>query len=95
MPTSSIDDGRMLKNLSKRRLSSGSAGKGTVMYWFDPLKPFSFTVHTGLTHYFLQLLANIIAGPQLRVRTEKLFFLISQPKHMLWVLKRTVSLRRL
>ena len=25
---------------------------------------------------------------------EKLFFLISQPKHMLWVLKRTVSLRR-
>ena len=34
------------------------------------------------------------SGLQIRVRTGKLFFLISQPKHMLWVLKRTVSIRR-
>ena len=31
------------------------------------------------------------AGPQIRVRNRKLFFLISEPKHMLWVLKRTVN----
>ena len=34
------------------------------------------------------------AGLQIRVRTGKIFFLISQQKHMLWVLKRTVSMRR-
>ena len=33
-------------------------------------------------------------GLKLRVRNENFNFLISQPKHMLWVLKRTVSMRR-
>ena len=33
----------------------------------------------------------IVTGPQIRV-TEN-YFLISQPKHMLWVLKRTVYMR--
>ena len=36
----------------------------------------------------------ILTGLRIRVRTGKLFFLIFQPKHMLWVLKRTVSMRR-
>ena len=50
MPSTNFDDGRMLKNLSKRRLSVGSAGKGMVKYRFDPLKPcLSHTEHTGLT----------------------------------------------
>ena len=34
------------------------------------------------------------SGLQIRVHTRKLFFFIPQPKHMLWVLKRTVSMRR-
>ena len=33
-------------------------------------------------------------GPQIRVCNRKLFFIISQPKHMFWVLKRTISMRR-
>ena len=32
-------------------------------------------------------------GPQIRVIISKFIFLISQPKHLLWVLKRTISLR--
>ena len=36
MPGTSIDDGRMLKNISKRRLSAGGAGKGMVKYRLDP-----------------------------------------------------------
>ena len=33
-------------------------------------------------------------GLKLRVYTKKINFPISQPKHMLWELKRTVSMRR-
>ena len=33
-------------------------------------------------------------GIQLRVCNRKIMFFISQPKHMLWVLKRTVSMRQ-
>ena len=38
----------------------------------------------------------IWVNPGLRVKCilEKYFFFISQPNHMLWVLKRTVSIRR-
>ena len=32
--------------------------------------------------------------PQDKSAYQKIIFLISQPKHMLWVLKRTVSVRR-
>ena len=35
-----------------------------------------------------------VTGPKLSMRTKKIFFFISRPQHMLWVLKRTVSLRR-
>ena len=35
------------------------------------------------------------SGLQIRVCTRKTFSFISQPKHMLWVLKRIVSMRRL
>ena len=35
-----------------------------------------------------------IAGLYLRVVKQANNFLISQPKHMLWVLKRTVSMRQ-
>ena len=35
------------------------------------------------------------AGNIYRLRPIKIYFLISQPKHKLWVLKRTVSIRQL
>ena len=34
------------------------------------------------------------AGLQITVPNGKLFFFVSEPKQMLWVLKRTVSMRR-
>ena len=37
---------------------------------------------------------DLSQGLKLRVHTKKMFFLISQPKHMLWVLKRKFSMRR-
>ena len=42
-----------------------------------------------------QYLFNMLHTPglQIRVCTENYCFLISQPKHMLWVLKRTISTR--
>ena len=42
----------------------------------------------------LQQKFRLIAGLQIRMHTRKLFVFISQPKHMLWVLKRTVLMRR-
>ena len=38
--------------------------------------------------------AFLSTGLQFRVRNENLNFFISQSKHMLWVLKRTISMRR-
>ena len=35
-----------------------------------------------------------VSGLKIRVRNEKNIFLISQPKYILWVLKRSVSMRR-
>ena len=42
-----------------------------------------------------QIIAFVLVIMELfiRVRNKK-YFLFSQPKHMLWVLKRTVSMRR-
>ena len=36
-----------------------------------------------------------VIGPLVKIAYQKkIIFLISKPKHMLWVLKRTVSMRR-
>ena len=40
------------------------------------------------------LISSIIDRPLVKSAYQKNNFLISQPKHMLWVLKRTVSIRR-
>ena len=37
---------------------------------------------------------NLMAGLQIRGRIGILYFIISHPKHMLCVLKRTISMRR-
>ena len=37
---------------------------------------------------------SLVCRPPLQSAYHKTIFLISQPKHMLWVLKRTVSMRR-
>ena len=42
--------------------------------------------------FLIRILFNVF--PIHQVRTKKNNFLIFQPKHMLWVLKRTVSMRR-
>ena len=43
---------------------------------------------------FLQLSKLEINRPPDKSAYQKIIFLISQPKHMLWVFKRTVSMRR-
>ena len=45
-----------------------------------------------IIYYFVKFLKQKpqLSGPQIRARTLKIIF---QPKHMLWVLKRTVSMR--
>ena len=50
---------------------------------------FNFLNHILLS--LLLLLLLLLSGLQIRVHIEKLF--ISHPTHMLWVLKRTVSMR--
>ena len=45
------------------------------------------SVNMGLNHSHLD-------RPLFKSAYQKVNFLISQPKHMLWVLKRTVSMRR-
>ena len=59
------------------------------------LSIFEWPFYTGLNvarHIELRLtiIGTLYSGPQIRV--TKTVLLISQPKHMLWVLKRIVSL---
>ena len=41
-----------------------------------------------------ELKTQTISRPLVKSAYQKINFLISQPKHMLWVLKRTVSMRQ-
>ena len=43
---------------------------------------------------FITHFGAAISRPPDKSVYQKVIFLISQPKHMLWVLKRTVSMRR-
>ena len=70
------------------------------------LSIFEWSLQTGFTVYSGQELVLVIwlvdlpsfqmkgTGLKLRVRNRKIYFFISQPKNMLWVLKRTVSMRQ-
>ena len=46
-----------------------------------------------MSEQFRHMLNILYPGLKLRVGNEKVNFLISHLKHMLWVLKRTVSMR--
>ena len=65
-----------------------------VMYKQNSPRSDYFWRNSLIMNYLFALQKNMISGFKLRVRIEKLNFLISQPKHMLWVLGRTVSMRR-
>ena len=56
------------------------------------------SAHTEMVSRFIYH-SNEISNPEqsrplVKSAYQKNYFLISQPKHMLWVLKRTVSMRR-
>ena len=46
-----------------------------------------------MTNYTVEIITGV-ARPVDKSVLSKIIFFISQPKHMLWVLKRTVSMRR-
>ena len=50
--------------------------------------------HEQRNHYTVGLQVNIDIRTLVKSALRKFNFLISQPKYMLWVLKRTVSMRR-
>ena len=52
-----------------------------------------YCVYTGQPLIPFEPTREILVGPQIRVFYQKIIFFFSQPKHMLWVIKRTVSLR--
>ena len=47
-------------------------------------------------HFYSKMHTGLHRGLHYNTKSvyQKIYFLISQPKHMLWVLKRTVSMRR-
>ena len=48
---------------------------------------------TKAKHFAGSKITNVTQDFKLLVCNKKIIILISQPKHMLWVLKRTVSMR--
>ena len=72
----------------------------TFMYFFfesarEILAPIRYAQKPSLAGLVSKVLAKATLNrPLIQNAYQKRIFLISQPKHMLWVLKRTVSLRR-
>ena len=69
--------------LLKGKMEGGGGGGGAFPKLVNPIPPAE-------NRYLVSFYRMIIC----KTAQLKNIFLISQPKHMLWVLKRTVSLRR-
>ena len=69
---------------------------GTVQYHYDIMS----VVHMNGMCYLVnrvikgQFYKGVMGSPFVKRVYQKIIFLISQPKHTLWVLKRTISTRR-
>ena len=65
-----------------------------VMHEDDALWPPPDRVGRQVLRLFFYHGVSAMGRPLVKSAYQKINFLISQPKHMLWVLKRTVSMRR-
>ena len=61
--------------------------------YFDVIEEVDAIIDKSGTTVTAEIQGYVSSFIQTRVCIWELFFLISQPKHMLWVLKRTVSMR--
>ena len=64
----------------------------SIYYDYDKKSPNGCKIATNIESE--QIIKNISKRPLVKSVYQKMIFLISQPKQMLWVLKRTVSMRR-